>query len=691
MNTVDRQQIRRFLELQYALEKTDDKPHHAWIASDVPTKGNFSPEAFVWPRQADELVSRVVELDGKGRNVWFCSSLMYGHARLHGNSVERRRLHLDIDGSTPDIDAKLTALHAWYVVTGRPGHLHAYIELDRSLPHKQYKDFEIALRDWINGTGPKIADDKVTSENLLRIPGTTNWMGTGKDYPPAPVTWDGAVSEYRWVPEELAAHIGLDLSVVPQATAQVASSAPIVAAPVSQVPQAIQYVLDNPKLKSDGTWDRSAMLATIVNAAASAGLTIGQTLGIALSRAELMTKGENWIRTDVPRLWTKFGGDSLGDEENRKQMQDEADTAALMGGQLDAFATKGSSPPAPTTPKVEYKMRTVSQMARPRKMKWLAQGRIPQSATTVLVGHESIGKSLFWVHLTAIVTNGWAAPYLGIQAGPKRHVIVVLNEEDFTSQTIPRLMAAGVDLDYVHPICADDEGNYSPTFPDDSAMQVIRNGVSEVNAALVVIDTWMNTLRGIDIKDPVKARNALQPWTNLAQEFATSVLLVTHTNRLNTKSTRDAMGGTSELRKAARSTLFAQLDEKKRLTVGVDKSNVAAATNAAVFEQFIATLTYDDGDTDAMPALRYIGDADKTAQEILECAVDAEDDAATEKRDCLQWVENILRKHGGSMLSKDLEYAGDAAGFSKNSIGRARRKLGVEGTKGPDGKWIATL
>lgn len=689
MNTVDRVLIRRFLELQYTVEKADDKPHRAWIGSDTPTKGSFAEESFVWPQQADELVSRVVELDGKGRNVWFCSNLMYGHARLHSNSVERRRLHIDVDGSTPGIDAKLQQLHAWYVVTGRPGHLHAYIELDRSLPHKRYKDFEIALRDWINGTGPKIADDKVTSENLLRIPGTTNWMGTGKDYPPARVTWDGTVSEHRWAPEDLAAHIGLDLSVGPQATAQVASSAPIVAAPVSQVPQALQYVFDNPKLKSDGTWDRSAMLATIVNAAASAGLTIAQTLGIALSRAELASKGESWIRADVPRLWTKFGGDSLGGEENRKQMQDEENTAALMGGQLDAFATKGSSPPALTTAKVEYKLRNAEDMAASAPPDWLCRDRIPRSAITMLIGDEGIGKSMFWVYLAAAITTGTALPEFGLSAKPGGGIVVlIITEDSWTTAVRPRLEAAGANLKNVRYFSEQDDGEGFPTFPNPEAMKVLQDYEHDID--LIVVDTWLDSVKGnLDVKNGQHARTALQPWQDIAAEKRAAVLLLSHTNRTATNSARDKVGATSELRKKSRMVLWALKDENGNLVVGVDKSNygripTAIAYNIVMIQLWVAT-EHSDG---RMARLVCVGDTDRTVAQHLDESFQAGNDDAADKADCKKWLQNYMVTNCGAAPAKTAKAAGIAEGFSPTTVDRTKRKLGIQSKKQPDGTYV---
>ncbi|MGR6526235.1 hypothetical protein ACU5JM_31690 [Rhodococcus erythropolis] len=425
MNTADRELIRRFLELQYG---TTDRGT-AYIG----TKATFPfDNAFQWPEQAEEVVNFVATVNESGHDVWFAAHLFWSPkaGRAMGQTAKRRRLHFDIDRTlTAEDSAKLAELHAWLVYSGTPGHVHAYIELNRSVDVGTYHRLEDQLVAHF-GSDPAVCRDN----GLLRIPGTINRKPAPKG---GPVLWDGYVSEHRWVPEELATCIGLDLSVEPQATAQVASSAPIVAAPVSQVPQAVQYVLDNPKLKSDGTWDRSAMLATIVNAAASAGLTIGQTLGIALSRPELVSKGENWIRNDIARVWAKFGGDSLADEESRKQMQDEADTAALMGGQLDAFATKGSSPPAPTT--AQWDEIDLSYMFaddyRPLETTLLIRddeiGLLYAGKSHSFQGISESGKS--WIALWAVVEQ--------IRLG---HRVMYIDYEMGPAQTLDNLRAFGI-------------------------------------------------------------------------------------------------------------------------------------------------------------------------------------------------------------------------------------------------------
>lgn len=654
---------RQFLDFQYGTTVG-----YAWIGTDV--DGQFTATKFDWPNEADEMVRAVKMADYEG-DVWYSAHLSHNaNSRAKGQSVERHRLHADIDRALTSEDRqKIAQLEAWTVNSGSAGHVHVYVELDRSISVSQYEQLGEALVTYLDADRSKIRDN-----DLLRIPGTNNHKPAPKG---GPVSIDRPYEKARaWSPERLAQI--LPVKAIEEKAAAITSGA--------IKPEGIDILPGNVARSLDMlTGNRSDDTYAVVCECAKAGLTLEQAAYVVLSVPSLKQradeKGQRFMTDELHRIW----GKAVKKASTTVNYADANDFSGLIEGWTpDSLATSPTNPNTlsgekPSNPS-RFKMFKGSETAPARKMQWLAKGRIPQSATTILVGNESIGKSLFWAHLAAIITNGWSAPYLGIEAGPKRYVMLVLNEDDWTTQAKPRLQAAGVDLDYILLVAEDAEGIGSPTFPDAATMDMMRDGMREMDVALVVVDTWMNTLRGVDIKDPVKARGALQPWTELSQEFKTSVLLVTHTNRLNSKNTRDVMGGTSELRKAARSTLFAQLDDQKRLTVGVDKSNVAAATHAAIYDKVVVNVQLGDDDDD-FPILKYVGDCDQTAQEILESSVDAQDSETEGKVTAAEWVEDILKNNGGSMLSNDLMHLGKASGYSEQQIQRAKLKLGVKGQR----------
>lgn len=330
-----------------------------------------------------------------------------------------------------------------------------------------------------------------------------------------------------------------------------------------------------------------------------------------------------------------------------------------------------------------YSALDLKQAEQPR---WLAKGRLPRAAISLLVGDEGIGKSLLWVWIVAAITRGHALSEFGIPGRDPARVIVVATEDDWSTTVRPRLEVAGADLSMISVICTEDDGSGAPTFPAD--MHLILD--ADPAPALVVVDAWLDTVpSGLSVKDPQQARRALHPWREAATRTDAAVLLLTHTNRVDSGNARDKYGATGELRKKARLTLFAQQDEDGNLTVGPEKANTTAPVAASVFtidgiQHFDATDEHDG----TVPLLRYVGDSDRTAREHIV------DNHAGDDRESNRDVDDWLRAYLAPARQKATEVftAADANGFSKDQVKRAKKRIGAQAVK--DGVWwwqLATI
>lgn len=258
-----------------------------------------------------------------------------------------------------------------------------------------------------------------------------------------------------------------------------------------------------------------------------------------------------------------------------------------------------------------------TDLHRARPVDWLAHGHIPRAGTSLLVGEEGIGKSMLWVWLFAALTTGKALPEWGIPAGEPQHVAAVVTEDDWSSTVLPRLEVAGADLNYVSLICEEADGSGAPIFPRD--LDIIE--ALDPAPSLIVVDAWVDTLPpDIDVKSPQGARRALRGWRDIAVKLNAATLLVTHTNRSSTGNARDKYGATSELRKAARATLYAQPDpdDETVMICGPEKSNLAKVGKASRFTvesvQHWDPTEFSDG---TVGRLRYLGEHGMTAREIV--------------------------------------------------------------------------
>lgn len=307
--------------------------------------------------------------------------------------------------------------------------------------------------------------------------------------------------------------------------------------------------------------------------------------------------------------------------------------------------------------------------------RWLAKGRLPRAAISLLVGDEGIGKSLLWVYIVAAVTTGKPLPDFGIPERDPGHVVLVVTEDDWTTTVLPRLQVAGADLSMISVICTEDDGSGAPVFPRD--LYLIHE--ADPVPVLVVVDAWLDTVPAmLKVSDPQQARQALHPWKELATVTDAAVLLLCHTNRVSSPNARDRYGATAELRKKARMTLYAQTDDDGRLIVGPEKMNTAAPIPASAFTiTSVQKFTPTEDSDGTVPLLSYVGQSNMTAREHLADNYDADHGTDPQDREeARRWLEGYLMENPGDQ-SKDVKAAAKLVGISERTLARARKDLGV--------------
>ncbi|WP_055474747.1 AAA family ATPase [Gordonia sp. HS-NH1] len=327
-----------------------------------------------------------------------------------------------------------------------------------------------------------------------------------------------------------------------------------------------------------------------------------------------------------------------------------------------------------TRPKV-FRASDLKAAERPS---WLARGRIPLSAISLLVGDEGIGKSMFWVWIVAAVTTGTGLPEFGIPARDPADVLLVVTEDDWSTTVRPRLEVAGADMDRVAVICAEEDGSGAPTFPDD--IDLVMD--ADPKPLLVVVDAWLDTVPAkLSVRDPQQARQALHPWKEAAGKLGAAVLLLTHTNRVASASARDKYGATVELRKKARMTLFAQRGDDG-LTIGPDKSNLSGTLAASKFVVEPVQFFPPSGDHDGtVPRMRCIGQADKTAAEMIAENFHGPTEDDNDVSGIRAWLRTYLMDAGKPVRPMDIKTAATTEGYSSRSLERAAKAIQVTVTR----------
>lgn len=322
-----------------------------------------------------------------------------------------------------------------------------------------------------------------------------------------------------------------------------------------------------------------------------------------------------------------------------------------------------------------------SDMTAAAQARWIAKNWLPAAGVSILIGDEGIGKSLFWVRVVAAVSSGKPLFEIGLAAREGGQVcVLVITEDDWGNTVLPRLVAAEADLDNIRVVSADTTGAGAPEFPRD--LYLIEE--MDEKPAVVVVDTWIDTLaNGVSLSGGggQSARKALLPMKELATKTGASVILVTHTNRAKTKNARDKYGTSSEIRKAARMTIFAQRDAEGFLVVGPEKSNLTGQVKAALFgikSVGVDCLEPDEDGEATTGALFYGGECKYTAAELV--AINAENSNASvdrqERKDAVMWLRGFLYVNG-TQLSADVKREANLAGITTRTLQRARNDLQV--------------
>ena len=82
-------------------------------------------------------------------------------------------------------------------------------------------------------------------------------------------------------------------------------------------------------------------------------------------------------------------------------------------------------------------------------VRWLEEDRLPLGTLGLLGGREGVGKTIYASTLTASITR---RTLRGVYHGTPRAVIVAASEDSWEHTMVPRLMAAGANLDLVYRV-----------------------------------------------------------------------------------------------------------------------------------------------------------------------------------------------------------------------------------------------
>ena len=238
---------------------------------------------------------------------------------------------------------------------------------------------------------------------------------------------------------------------------------------------------------------------------------------------------------------------------------------------------------------------------------WAWKPRIPANGLTLIFGEAGVGKSLMVLDLIARWTRGDPMPEtVGTSFKP---ITVGLYgcEDDLSSVVVPRLMAAGADLEKVFLMELDPD---RPTLPDQVAE--MRQICTENNIQVLVLDNIENGMGVVDTSDSRSLRVALNPLA----DFGIPVIAIHHPKKgaMHTAVT-EAMTGSQAYTNVARSTMMVIPTGEERMNAfAMVKSNYVSVKDVRTLYFTIETREVD-GLEEPQPLISWKG-GDRTTAEI---------------------------------------------------------------------------
>jgi putative DNA primase/helicase len=327
----------------------------------------------------------------------------------------------------------------------------------------------------------------------------------------------------------------------------------------------------------------------------------------------------------------------------------------------------------------------------PKSISWLWPNRFALGKIGIVAGLPDEGKGQVFAYMAATVTKGGNWP-CGEGQAPEGNVLLLTGEDDISDTVVPRLMAAGADLDRVEIVSMVRDRDARRMFNLANDLDLLRYKIAEVgNVKLVQIDPISAYLGDkLDSFRTTAVRSVLAPLVDLAAELQVSIVGILHFNKkLDVNNALLRISDSLAFGATARH-VYAVVDdaEHKRKLFVKAKNNLAVGDSKSLAYRFSESGVGVDKRTGAViKAPRIVWERDHvevTAGEAM---------AASKSPGAKDHAKKFLAKllADGPMPKTDIEEAADAHGIVPRTLVRAKDELGVvvEKERGvAHGRWI---
>jgi putative DNA primase/helicase len=330
-----------------------------------------------------------------------------------------------------------------------------------------------------------------------------------------------------------------------------------------------------------------------------------------------------------------------------------------------------------------------------KSIQWLWPDRYALGKLGLLVGLPDEGKGQVFCDMAARVTQAWDWP-CGEGKAPKGNVILLTAEDDINDTIVPRLIAAGADLDRVEIIKMVRDSEKERMFSLVTDLHLLRAKIKQVGEVKLVqidpITAYLGNTKGkVDSFRTTDVRTVLAPVVDFAAELRVAVVGIMHFNKKTDVDNALLRISDSLAFGATARHVYAVVDdaENKRKLLVKAKNNLAAAGNKALAYRFGGREVGKDAETEQAIFAPHILWEDKHVEVTASEAMQATKSPAA-RDEAKKFLADILAN--GPMVKAEIEDSANANGISDRTLFRAKSELGVLAKKdGPNGSWTWRL
>jgi hypothetical protein len=310
----------------------------------------------------------------------------------------------------------------------------------------------------------------------------------------------------------------------------------------------------------------------------------------------------------------------------------------------------------------------------PEEIDYFEQDVIPLKVVTLVTGVDGVGKSTILYAKAALATRGKLP---GKFEGAPVDVVIASSEDHPNTVIIPRLKAAGADLDRVHIVKVRRQGLEGEiSLPDD--LDAVALEVGRVGARKLIVDPLIAHMPlQVDSHKAQHVRSVMAPLARLAEERNLAVAAVVHFNGAPSTDVRTRISGSKALRDAARSVLVCGVDptDESRYVLVQDKHSFGPKPSTGRAYRIETAVIDHKAKTFKTSRVVWLGEVEISATGLL--AGPEDPDARSERDEAVEFLVELLEGAGGSMPAKEAKQAARDADIAERTLTRARQRAGI--------------